>query len=59
VFVSLRICQALEKKTNKQKQKFKFEILKPRKAVICLQCGKNRSQVREILGGKGEICEIV
>jgi hypothetical protein len=37
------------KKKRKNKQKFKFEI---RLAVICLQCGKNKSQVREIWGGK-------
>jgi hypothetical protein len=48
VFVPEDHHKSSPKRTKKKTQKFKFETLL---AVICLQCGKNKSQVREIGGG--------
>jgi hypothetical protein len=42
---------------KKKKKTKSLKILKPRKAVICLECGKNKSQVREIWGAKPERVE--
>jgi hypothetical protein len=48
VFVPEDHHKSSPKRTKKKTQKLKFETLL---AVICLQCGKNKSQVREIGGG--------